>query len=417
MNPASTCEARLELMHKLLGIKPTGLRESLEAGSSAIADVFMAEKVDAMIFEEPGATLVARATAGSPMAQQQRQIGMDRQPVANGGRAAEVFTTGISFRSDDVQNDPKELTGVKALGVHSQMAVAFDIADRRAGVLTVMSSRPAAWDDGDLRFFETVASWLALVAGHVQRTEQLLSLASERARRVVAGDLISAVAHDVGNHLAAMRLRLALLERIKVVADNSDAAVALSASTEAVQWLAQLTNDLLDAERLDSGQSTLATASVDLCQIARQAATVRAAGSSNVAIACQGAATVIGDPSRLRQALDNLIANAVLHSRPDARVRVLVRPGLRRGAEQVDIIVQDDGEGVDPAVISRIGRKFAAGRHSPGVGLGLYIVQSIAAAHGGSVSVESPPGEGARFVLSIPLIPPDPHRGPGPAAA
>lgn len=58
---------------------------------------------------------------------------------------------------------------------------------------------------------------------------------------------------------------------------------------------------------------------------------------------------------------------------------MLVRPGLRRGVEQVEIVVQDEGEGVDPTVMSRIGRKFTAGSHSAGVGLGLYIVQSIAA--------------------------------------
>ena len=410
MNPASTCEARLELMHKLLAIRPTGLRETLEAGSSAIAQVFSADKVDAMIFEEPAATLVALATSGSPMAQQQRQTGMDRQPVANGGHAAEVFVTGASFRSDDVQNDPKELTGVKALGVTSQMVVAFDIADRRAGVLTVMSARPAAWDDGDLRFFETVASWLALVAAHAERTEQLLSLASERARRLAASDLISAVAHDVGNHLTAVRLRLALLERIQAVSTDPGATAALFACTEAVQWLARLTNDLLDAERLDSGQSTLLTASVDLCETARQAAAVWAAGTSKVTLACQGDGTVLGDGSRLRQALDNLIAEAVLHAQPDARVHVLVRPGTRRGVDRVDVLVRDEAAGVELSAAPRPGQKAAAGSGAAPTSLGLYIVQSIAAAHGGSLTVESAPGQGRRFQLSIPLIPPDPRR-------
>jgi signal transduction histidine kinase len=406
MIPVSTCEARLELMHKLLAIRPTGLRESLQAGSAAIAELFSADKVDAMIFEQRGASLVALATTGSPMAQRQREIGMDRQPVANGGHAAEVFATGASFRSGDVQNDPKELTGVKALGVHSQMVVAFDIAERRAGVLTVMSAKPAAWDDGDLRFFETVASWLALVAEHAQRTEQMLALAAERARRLAAGDLISAVAHDVGNHLTGVRLRLALLERINVVASDPSASAALSACAEAIQWLRQLTTDLLDADRLENGQAMLATAPVDLCQTARDAAKVWGAGTAKIEIACEGDTTVIGDASRLRQALDNLIANAVFHSRPNPRVNVLVRGG----AGHVEVVVQDQGSGVEPAVLSRIGQKFSAGARSPGVGLGLYIVQSIAAAHGGSVSVESPPGEGARFRLSIPELPPAPYR-------
>lgn len=405
MNSRSTCEARLELLQKLLAIRPVGLRDSLYAGSSAIAELFSADKVDAMMFEESGASLVALATTGSPMAQRQREIGMDRQPIANGGRAAQVFTTGKSFLSDDVQNDPEELVGVKALGARSQMAVAFDVAGRRAGVLTVISAKPAVWNEADLRFFETVASWLATVAEHAQSTEQMLDLAYDRARRLAAGDLIAAVAHDVGNHLAAVRLRLALLEGNQAVSTDPAAAQALASCIAAVQWVAQLTADLLDAERLDSGQFKLVTTSVDLCQTARDAAGVWSAGTTNLSITCQGRTTVIGDASRLRQAVDNLIANAVRHSTRGGRVQVLVRSAVRDAVEHVEVIVQDDGTGLEPALLSRIGQKFTTGTRSAGAGLGLYIVQSIAAAHGGALGVDSPPGAGAQFRLSIPVIP------------
>jgi signal transduction histidine kinase len=109
---------------------------------------------------------------------------------------------------------------------------------------------------------------------------------------------------------------------------------------------------------------------------------------------------VRADPQRLRQALDNLVANAVDHSPADGRVILDVRP---EGAEIV-VSVTDSGPGIPAEEQERIfepGARLDPDR--PGSGLGLAIARSIAEAHGGRLTVESWPRGGARFVLALPL--------------
>ena len=106
-----------------------------------------------------------------------------------------------------------------------------------------------------------------------------------------------------------------------------------------------------------------------------------------------------GDPSRLRQVLDNLISNAVRHG--SASDVVLVRAevdGMLR------ISVSDHGEGIPLEQQERI---FDVGVRldstSPGTGLGLALARAIAEGHGGSLTVASTPGEGTTFTLALPL--------------
>jgi two-component system sensor histidine kinase BaeS len=106
-----------------------------------------------------------------------------------------------------------------------------------------------------------------------------------------------------------------------------------------------------------------------------------------------------GDPDRLRQALGNLIRNAIGHSPPGGTVTVTVR----REAEHVVIAVSDDGEGIASGDLARVfepGVRLTAAR--PGSGLGLAVVRTIAQAHGGDVEVVSSPGQGATFRLVLP---------------
>ncbi len=100
---------------------------------------------------------------------------------------------------------------------------------------------------------------------------------------------------------------------------------------------------------------------------------------------------VRGDPTRLRQALANLVDNALRHG-------VAVSIEARADAETVVIDVSDDGPGVDPSL-----DPFAPGVSAAGSsGLGLYVARAIAEAHGGSLHLVSPGGPGATFRLSLP---------------
>ncbi len=111
---------------------------------------------------------------------------------------------------------------------------------------------------------------------------------------------------------------------------------------------------------------------------------------------------VLLDPQRLTQALLQLAANAVRHT-ADGDV---VAMGSRLDGRQLQMWVRDSGPGVAPEDRDRIFQRFLRGNGAPageGSGLGLSIVAAIAEAHGGQVHVDSPPGQGATFVLSLPV--------------
>jgi len=116
---------------------------------------------------------------------------------------------------------------------------------------------------------------------------------------------------------------------------------------------------------------------------------------------------VVGDASALRRALQNLLTNATKHAGAGRVVTVRARAAAEGGSASVRLTVQDRGPGVPKDERNRIFEPFVRGRgamaaQTHGFGLGLSLVKRVAEAHGGSVSVESAPGQGAAFTLDLP---------------
>ena len=178
-----------------------------------------------------------------------------------------------------------------------------------------------------------------------------------------------------------------------------------------------LVDDLLLLARLDR-ERPLAMEPTDLVPLAdRAVAAGRAAASGHpVTLVMPDEAVVAGDADRLRQVVDNLLANALRHSPDGAAVEVRVTAG----PDAVTIEVADHGPGVPVADRERIFEPFyradsSRARATGGAGLGLAIVAAIARAHGGTVGVEpngngsdedSEEGSGARFWVRLPTAPP-----------
>jgi len=115
----------------------------------------------------------------------------------------------------------------------------------------------------------------------------------------------------------------------------------------------------------------------------------------------------------LEQAVINLVDNAIKYSDPGRTIRIW---SDRDGDEGVRIIVRDEGCGIDAEHLPRLFERFyrvdkARSRKHGGTGLGLSIVKHIVQAHGGSVSVESTPGEGSTFTIRLPLLGVPPESG------
>ena len=180
-----------------------------------------------------------------------------------------------------------------------------------------------------------------------------------------------------------------------------------------------LVEDLLTLARLDQ-QRPITKAPVDLLTLAadsvQDARIVSPGRPIDLEVAPGTAFIVDGDEPRLRQVIGNLVNNALTHTPDGTPVRVKISRGslpAEPGAEPVPAVVldvADDGPGMNTDQAQRVFERFyradaARNRASGGTGLGLAIVAGLVAAHGGTVSVKTAPGEGADFQVKLPLSP------------
>jgi two-component system OmpR family sensor kinase len=178
---------------------------------------------------------------------------------------------------------------------------------------------------------------------------------------------------------------------------------------EAVR-MGQLVDDLLLLARLDQGRP-LERRTVDLTELVVDAVAAARAIAPDRDVSLEvgtDPVVVTGDPDRLRQVVDNLLANVRDHTPPPARASVQVSTT----AEAARVVVADDGPGMTSEAAARAFDRFwqaggdAAGAHPVdghrGTGLGLAIVEEIVVAHAGHVRLDTAPGRGATFTVTLP---------------
>ena len=185
-----------------------------------------------------------------------------------------------------------------------------------------------------------------------------------------------------------------------------------SAIKGAAEHLAQLTTVVVDGAKADGRKLVLRSYPFRPRQLAEAvAATVHARAqtkglAATVSIADDLPALVVGDPVRLRAALENLIDNAVKFTdRGEVVLEVISRPAAR-GRTRFVFTVADSGIGLSAAEVKRLFRPFAhaskaVAHRFGGAGLGLIFVKRIAEAMGGTLKIQSAPGRGSRFRLEV----------------
>lgn len=211
-------------------------------------------------------------------------------------------------------------------------------------------------------------------------------------------EIISLVSHDLRAPLTVLSGYVQMLERDITEEQRSRIVASMRESTERMRSLVE---DLLDSARAQQALAPSVVEPVDLVTLATNVAqATRVAFGRDVAVLARTQVEAAGDAKRLRQALDNLVVNAIKHTPPDAEIRIVVD----RSGATATLAVEDTGPGVPPEAREAVFDRFAQlGEESGGVGLGLYIVRTIAETHGGRAYVEDAPGGGARFVIELPL--------------
>ena len=236
-----------------------------------------------------------------------------------------------------------------------------------------------------------------------------LQAALDRERR-----LLDDASHELRTPLSALKAEIDLaLSRER---SPGELKAALQSASEETNRLSRLAQDLLVLSRARDGGLCMHRMRTDLNELlssvcARHRPRATQAGCP---IVCEAPpVTLVADPMRLTQALDNLLDNAVRYSRSGGRIEVSA--SVMNGV--VTITISNSGPGFPESVLPRAFEPFVSGSHAsngnidhgacaplepPGAGLGLAIVQAVARAHDGSVTAQNVPG-GAQVALTLPL--------------
>ncbi len=393
----------LTTLERLLEIQATEVRTTLSQVTQLVAQALEADKVDIFFHDRDVDTLVALGTSNTPMGRRQKAIGMDRLPIVNRGRTVEVFLTGQSYFTGHADEDPSELVGIKeGLGVVSEIVTAFIVDNERRGVLLVSSSKPDFFSEQDLRFIEAVARWVGAVVNRAELVEFMTQEAAEQGRRMAAEELLTIMAHDVRNYLTPIRGHLDLIERRARRENREQDVLNATLATGALSRLNGLISNLLDIARLNQGIFSINPQPLNLVDLVQEVAAAFRTAETLIQIQAPQEVIISADPDRLHQLLENLLANAVQHAPKKTPVEVSVDTERRVDGMWAVLIVANQGPGIPPDLLSHLFQPFISGSSSRGLGLGLYLASRIAGVHNGTLTVDSAPGEGTRFTLSLP---------------
>ena len=214
------------------------------------------------------------------------------------------------------------------------------------------------------------------------------------------GELTAGIAHEFRNGLATIHGYARLLDLDRLPADSRPYVLGIRDETDTLG--AVVRNFLNFARPADMVLATVDTRGI----VERAAEEIRAdAAARGGSVTVRGEfVPVLGDEVLLRQAFSNLCRNALEACTEAGVVPVITLESVAdRPLRVMRIAVIDNGPGVDPGVASRIFMPFVTTR-ARGTGLGLALVQKIVVTHNGRVTVQSEPGGGTRFIVSLPLI-------------
>ena len=356
-----------------------------------------------------------------------------RYARGSAGLAAVVFETGRSLRTDDYRSEclSRSVTPVQEnVGLPHWVGVPMSAGERTHGVLLLRSpDRP--FTEGDERLLASIADLAALALRSARLYEERARAHAElaatqdqlvRTEKLRAmGEMASGVAHDFNNVLAAVLGRAQLL--LKRVEDP-----------KLRQWIEVIERAALDGARTVRRLQDFTrirrdhpAVPVDLNQIVQQTldATESAWREEARARGIQIDVTtrlatplpeLSGDPAELREALTNVILNA-LDAMPTGGTLALETSSAKG---QVEIAVTDTGIGIPLAIRHKIFDPFFTTKGPRGTGLGLSMTYGILGRHGGRITVESEEGLGSTFRMMFPSIqriaeapePPAPSRAP-----
>ena len=215
-------------------------------------------------------------------------------------------------------------------------------------------------------------------------------------------DLVATVAHELRSPLTGVKgFVQAMLNRWDKLSDEQKKLMLHTVHTDSDR-LSRLIAELLDVARIDTGRLSLHTRPCDAdVLVGRVVESVRAGTARTIDyVAADGLPQIGADPDKFTQVVTNIVENAVRHG--DGVVTVTLDPHHDGERPGVSLVVEDQGSGIPEEMRRRVFTKFWTGGGRGGSGLGMYLVNGLTRAHGGSITLGDAATGGARVVVEWP---------------
>lgn len=296
--------------------------------------------------------------------------------------------------------------GVACTRLTWQLVCAALVADVSAGIVNAYVAQRAlpfiVLADRGLAALAIVLVGVVTVYA-IRQSATASELADRHQRSELMRDLISALAHDLRTPLTAARLTLRQAYDGAYGTLPDQYREVLRRSIVSNEDVTRLAETLLTFARYEAGEQSSQREPVDvgaLCtNVCTDLAPIFASRGVRNVVECGEAVCVSGDPSDLRRALTNVIANAAYNTPAGGSVSV----AARTAGQYAMVSVDDDGYGVAEEMRPQLFERFVArAGQSPGIGLGLYIVRRIVEAHSGTIRYEPREPVGSSFTMLLP---------------
>jgi signal transduction histidine kinase len=224
---------------------------------------------------------------------------------------------------------------------------------------------------------------------------------------------LAVAAHELRNPMTPILAQVQRLRRLSTMPDTQEAVSAgLDRLEGLVEHYIRRATVLLDVSRMTTGKLRLIPETFDLAELARHIVDAQTPSAQYVetvlSLDVSASVTCHLDRLAVEQVMDNLISNAIKYGAGQP-VRVAVRPD---GAH-AELTVQDQGIGISEddqgRIFGRFERAVGSGSRAGGLGVGLWVVGQLVDAMGGSIMIDSRPGDGATFTVRLPLAAPRPN--------